>query len=175
MQKDWFNNVDPKSPKYCKQVHNVMDREFINRLKGEHKELKGVREADMIAIVRDFHKESVIPYVLNNRAPVELPFMIGDLFLGIIDKQFLSIYFTAGRVVLKGNISRGMWGFRGTSEFKKKVWELRKTYKKWKKFVHLDYKNNAGKAAKNAFNHIIYGTNKKTVDLSDYNEFEMSI
>lgn len=175
MHSDWFGKVDPMSPKYCKQVHNIMNREFINKLKSEHKELKGIREADMVSMVRDFHKETVIPYVLNNRAPVELPFMIGDMFLGIIDKTFLSIYFTAHRVNLKGNISRGMWQFNPTSEFRKRVWGLRKTYKKWKKFVHLAYKTNAGKAAKDAFGNMTYTGTKKLVDLSDYNEFEMSI
>lgn len=176
MDNDWFSKVDPRSPKYQKQVHNILNRDFINKLKEENKELKGMKERDIVAMVRDFHKETAIPYVLNNKEPLELPFMIGDIFIGIIAKEYIGIYFTAIRTMLKGSVSRYMWNFRGCDDFRKRMWELKNSgSKKLKKFVQLDYKNHAGPAVKKAKTHIVYKRAKKLMDLSDYNEFELSI
>ena len=191
-----YNKPDLKAPRFRPKKHNLLNREFCDKIREKGDMFKDLTDKQIKDVVTSFNK-NIWQSVIDNRDGVELLEQLGYIFIGTCqraksyntniksslqyglkvqhqnwesDQYLAKIFYTNFETKYRFRFHE-MWGFTALRDFKR---TLAKEYpKQWKKYVIVD---NFIKISKLFRSYIVKDKikNETEILLNEYDEFDMT-
>ena len=191
-----YNKPDLKAPRFRPKKHNLLNREFCDKMREKGDMFKDLTDKQIKDVVTSFNK-NIWQSVIDNRDGVELLEQLGYIFIGTCqraksyntniksslqyglkvqhqnwesDQYLAKIFYTNFETKYRFRFHE-MWGFTALRDFKR---TLAKEYpKQWKKYVIVD---NFIKISKLFRSYIVKDKikNETEILLNEYDEFDMT-
>jgi hypothetical protein len=193
-----FKKPDLNAPRYRKKYLNILNQEFYKNIKKEHPHLAQYTNQQLKSIVTTFNG-LIWQNVIDVRDGVELPEQLGILFIGTCKRKIKDNpdYFKSehyGKRVQHQNWESDqylqkifytnfgskypfkfhqLWGFEPVRDFKRAA--AHNYPHQWKKYVVVDNMTKVSKIfRKNTYKHYIVAKERRDIENSNYDEFDMS-
>lgn len=190
-----FKKPDVKAPRFRPEVHNVLNKEFLEKFKQKYPKYKDIDNVLLKKIIKTYNN-TLYHTVIEKRDGIQLPETIGWLFIGTCqqskkenidfakshkygvtvtnknwetDGKLAKIFFTSYAPKHKMK-NREFWGFTACREFKRSV---AKAYpENWNMYVEVT-PNAKIKLAYNKAKYKNYKATETLRSLENYNEFDL--
>lgn len=161
-----YNKPDPHAPRYMKDCSRMDSKKQLQELRDKHPNIKDYTDTQIKRIFKLFNSTTLTEYIQTERDPIEFPFSMGHMFLGVygrwsegrVDKRLstniglethhrngdtdgygLYIFWTASGVTAKKVFANNhMWGFKPCRNLLRGANKrVRETADMWKRFIHV--------------------------------------